>query len=223
MSSMSIVKTFDEHSKAFIRSVVGLILLSIILIIVVPMIRQSQKATMLEITVAPTSAIIEISGKEYRNGTYAIEPGEYEVKISRDGFDSKEQHLTIKAHELTTFRTFLIHRTEGLKYYERSAADLAALRLNVSDAEVNAFLADYDERLKIKDILPINASYNLKDTNPSFGNYMILIKIDDGSTNPKCQLAFCLVVTGDERNEARVRERLAAYGFNYADYEIIYE
>ena len=220
---MELLNVFDKHYKIFIAVVIGVILLAIGVIIVVPIMQENSRPTILEISIAPSTAKIEIGGKFYHNGAEVFEPGKYDVKVSQEGFTSKTVQVDVKAHQQTTLTTYLINKEEGLAYYERSAVDLQTLRLNKDSEEVAKFLEAYDKKVKIREILPINASYNLKDTNPNMSNYMIFMNIADGSTNDKCHYAFCLVVTGDRKNEKRVQEMLKINGYNHEDYEIIYE
>ena len=220
---MELLNVFDKHYKIFIAVVIGIIIAAIGVIIIIPIVKENSRPTILEISVAPTTARIEIGGKIYHNGTQVVEPGKYDVKVSQDGFGSKTVQVDAKAHQQTTLTTYLVHEKEGLAYYERSTADIEILRLNTNSEEVAKFLEAYDKKVSIRSILPINASYNLKDTNPNMSNYMIFMNIADGSMHKDCHHAFCLVVTGDRKNEQRIQEMLKINGYNYKDYEIIYE
>ena len=74
---MEVLDFFDKHYKLCIGIIVGIIVLCIGVILFVPMIREKQKPTILEISIAPTTAKIEIDGKTYNNGAYTFEPGSY--------------------------------------------------------------------------------------------------------------------------------------------------
>lgn len=222
---MEVLSFFDKHYKACVAAIIGIIVISIVVIIAVPIIKENSKPTILEIAVAPTTAKIEVDGKEYRNGTHEIEPGQHSIKLSKEGFSTKETTVEVKDHQQTLYADYILNEKEGYKYFERSAADIDMLRLswNEEDMELREFLDEYDEKIRIRELLPINASYNLKDSNPKLGNYMIFMTISDGSTSDKCHYAFCLRVTGDRKNEKRVREMLKINKFDYDDYEVIYE
>ena len=221
---MEVLEFFDKHYKILTGAIIGIIVLCAVVIIAVPIIRENERQTILEIGVAPTTAKIEIDGKEYANGAYVFEPGSYTAHISQEGFTSKEVSFSVKEHEQNLLAAFIVNEEEGLAYFERSAADMESLRLSYeNDEEVRVFIDEYDEKLEIRNKLPINASYDLKDTNPGMGSYMIFMNISDGSNHGKCHHAFCLLVTGDRKNEARIKEILDINGYEYNDYEVIYE
>lgn len=221
---MEVLDFFDKHYKLCIGVIVGIIVLCIGIIFIVPIVREKQKPTILEISIAPTTAKIEIDGKTYNNGTYAFEPGSYSAHITQDGFEEKDVSFDIIEQGRNLLTAYIINKNEGLPYFERDAADIEALRLSYDkDEKVRNFIDSYDKKLKIREILPINASYDLKDSNPGMGSYMIFMNIADGSNHGKCHHAFCLLVTGDRKNEKRIREMLDINGYKYDDYEVIYE
>jgi hypothetical protein len=95
-----------------------------------------------------------------------------------------------------------------------------------NDDGLKAFLDEYDKKIKIKEILPINATYNLNEGIKGAANYLVEVFITDGSTNPECHHAFCLRVIGDRKKDnrkANVKEMLKINGYNYEDYEVIYD
>jgi len=225
---MEALQIFDKHYKLFVAAIIGVILLCIGIIIAVPVIRENNKPTILEIAVAPTTAKIEIDGKEYQNGTHRIEPGEYDVKITKEGFKQKETKVKVAKGQQTILATYILSEEEGYKYFERSAADIEVLhQINAEeDAELRSFIDEYDEKMKIKEVLPINASYNFFEGQKGAANLIVQVFISDGSTDSKCHYAFCLRVTGDRKKsqrEARVKEIMKANNFNYEDYEVIYD
>lgn len=221
---MEVLEFFDKHYRLCIGAIFGIIAICIIVIVAIPVGADIQKPTVLEVSVAPSTAKIVIDGQEYGNGAHVFKAGKYTASISQDGFESKNVDFEVKEHEQNLLSTYIVNKDEGMAYFERSVADIAAVRLSYdNDEKAREFIDAYDKKTKISEILPINASYDLKDTNPGMGSYMIFMNIADGSNHGKCHHAFCLLVTGDRKNEKRVREMLQLNGYNYDDYEVIYE
>ena len=215
---MEVQDFFDKHYKLFMAGVIVVILFCIGIIITVPVAKESGKPTILEISVAPTTAKIEIDGKEYRNGTYNFQPGTYKATVSQDGFTAKEVNVDVKNHDQSSVVTYLVNQTEGMDYYERNVADIEMLRLNNNDEnpEVKEFLDSYDRKLSIRDKLPMNASFQ-KSIN------IIALTIADGSASSKCHYAFCLRVIGGKKYARQVKDFLKKNNYNYDDYEVIYD
>ena len=166
----------------------------------------------LDINIAPSSAVVTIGDTTYTNGSYAIEPGEYSIKISADGFEPKTLTFTVSPHQSNQLISYLLNKDEGLSYFERSTSDLSVLRLINGDSTIDQFLSNYDQKLSIRNILPINAS-----------NSESFIYIKDGSDSPSCSYAFCLLIDGPSGSESRVREIMSLNGYNLDDFEVIYE
>ena len=155
---------FGEFITAHFRGVV--IILSIIVIICVgalialPFLAYRPKISSIEISVAPSFAKIEINGQTYTNGVHEFEPGEYEATISADGFESKKVKVTVEKEKSAKLSDYLLNTEEGLAYFERSEADLRSLEA-VDKAEVKEFLDDYSKKVSIREVLPIDASYDM--------------------------------------------------------------
>ena len=107
-----------------------------------------------------------------------------------------------------------------MQYFFKSREDIAVLRSyqqkNTNDQEVTDFLNKYDSLIKITEQLPIV-------TNFREGANIVSGEITDGTNNPKCDYAFCLQVDQPKSYEWRIRESMQLAGYNYDDYEIIYE
>lgn len=174
--------------------------------------------TFLQINVAPGSALIEANGQEYHNGIYEVEPGTYTAEISAEGFESKTQNVTIREGETGKISTYLLNKDEGMDYYFSNAGDIEILR-TIDDQEVKKFLDRYDQIISIRNKMPIDASYNVPGAGVSYSQ-----TISDGSSDPRCESAFCLLVTGyGEPNTDVVDEVLSDLGYNMDDYDVIYD
>lgn len=182
--------------------------------------------TLVSINVAPTEATVTIDGREYHNGTYEIKPGQYQVSISADGFDPKIVNLDIKPHQTTPLSTYLVNKKEGLAYFEKSAADLQVLN-SITDQEIQDFMQQYRKKISIKDQLPISVRYNAAQGSTTEGRSLDFQTVSDGTSRSDCSMAFCLLVSAtygiSAPDEASVRAALSNLGYNYDDYEVIYD
>lgn len=216
------LEDIDKNSKriAIVLSIlIGLCAIVIIYIVaVIPLINYLTKKTYIEIAVAPTTAKIYLNDQEYHNGTYEIEPGTYSVRIEADNFTSKQSEIKIVKRQDAQLVNYLLHKTEGLNYFLRSSSDLEILRRVNNDNDVTDFLQKYDNKLKIKNNLPILLNYYDESVSS-----VIQASITDGTDKAECKYAFCLYVDTSKAYEQRAREVIKAAGYSYDDYEVIYE
>ena len=198
----------------------GLIIIILIFTLVIPLIKNGQKKTYVDIAVAPTNATLKLNGENINAGTNELEPGDYHLEISAEGFKTKDVNFTVKKHEDQSIVEYLTNTSEGMRYYFRSRDDIAILqayaKVNPDNQEVAGFIEKYTSLIKITDNLPIVTNYLV-------GANMVSGKITDGSNNPQCHFAFCLQVNQTREYEWRVRECMKLAGYNYDDYEVIYE
>lgn len=84
-----------EHRKSVIGILIGLFVVLIGIFIGRAIYLNINNAT-LKVRVAPVDAKVLVGSKRYRNGEHRIKPGQYEVSITRDGFESHTETLTIE-------------------------------------------------------------------------------------------------------------------------------
>ena len=218
-------KSGQEASKLRLATIIigALGILMVIFMLVVPIVRWATRKTYIDIATAPTIAKVTIDGKEYKNGSHEIEPGEYTATISADGFESKTITVKVEPRTYTQILDYLVNEKEGLKYFERSTIDLSILRQIKDDKTIADFISQYDEKLKIKDELPLSANYNRNEGIPGAINDIVELQIADGSNDPRCGYVFCLLVESDQSNEKRIRDFLKQNNYNYDNYEVLYK
>lgn len=218
-------KSGQEASKLRLATIIigALGILMVIFMLVVPIVRWVTRKTYIDIATAPTIAKVTIDGKEYKNGSHEIEPGEYTATISADGFESKTITVKVEPRTYTQILDYLVNEKEGLKYFERSTIDLSILRQIKDDKTIADFISQYDEKLKIKDELPLSANYNRNEGIPGAINDIVELQIADGSNDPRCEYVFCLLVESDQSNEKRIRDFLKQNNYNYDNYEVLYK
>lgn len=213
----------DKHYKPiFIGSI--LIGIGFILWVVITAISlEVNKNTYLTLGFAPTEAILTVNGKDYRTGTYKFEPGKYTGQIHYEGFEPKTIDFEVKSKEVTTVASYIVNEKEGLSYFEKSAADIEALRNVKDDEEVNRFLASYDQKYSLMKQLPLDASFDDRAATGFPKQDLVSVKIKNGNMHKKCHGTLCLVVVGKKYNNNKIKSVLSEKGYKIEDYEVIYE
>lgn len=217
-------QAIEDNSKKIIITlsiIIGILLIFIsVFAIIIPFINSQATSTYLDIAVAPSIATIELDGTKINAGVNEITPGEHHLKFSAPDFESKEINIIVEKHKDQSVVEYLKNTTEGMQYFFKSREDIAVLRSyqqnNTNDQEVTDFLNKYDSLIKITEKLPIV-------TNFREGANIVSGEITDGTNNPKCDYALCLQVDQPKSYEWRIRESMQLAGYNYDDYEIIYE
>ena len=127
------------HKRAFLLAGC-LIITALLTVLTVTLVDNSRKTAKIDIKVAPASAIITIGGQTYQNGTYKIEPGKYSVTITKDGFTSYQEQLTIQKGETKTVSVAL-QALSGNDWYSNHPDD-DMLQTGITDQQ---YQADYDQ------------------------------------------------------------------------------
>ncbi|MBQ6147378.1 hypothetical protein IJI70_00835 [Candidatus Saccharibacteria bacterium] len=142
----------QKHNTLFIiiASVLAVIVLAVAGFLIYS---RFAKKTEITVLVAPTTAKIEINGKEYKNGTSEIAPGTYTVKISADGFESKELELVAKSDEIALLYEYLTPTTG--KY---SLADYDLLPYISKDEKTDELIYARKKAESLFDLLPLENS-----------------------------------------------------------------
>lgn len=188
----------------------------VIVVLVGFLIYKLKYSAKLDLLVAPREAEILIDGKVYKNGVYDFEPGEVEIKVSMEGFESKETKLNLESNTTTMYYTYLMPIDGSFEWYLNHEEDMMLLN-TIGDAEANADARNYLEKYPIVEVLPIiYADYDEKWDYTEF-------RVDGGKFD-SCKETFCLKITdttgGNKENAIKL---ISERGFNPDDYEIIYE
>ena len=215
------MEAVDRNYKKILFLMGGIIIVCLIAILaftLIPLIKSAKKPTILTLNIAPSTATVKINGEKYRVGSYDnLSAGSYTAEISQDGFSSKTISFELKNGETTVVYDYILSEAEGFSYFEKNKMDINTLR-NINDSDVRKFLEGYDKKLKITANLPILLNYYDEDNAK-----LVEGTISDGSDSPKCAMAFCLKVDTSKDLEWRAKEVVELAGYNYGDYEVIYE
>lgn len=110
-----------ENRKRMIKFGIGVFGV-IVVVAIIGWLVEAPKTGKLNILVAPTSAEITIGGQRFKNGTHRIEPGTYDVSITKDEFKNYSGQITVKKGE--TERLFVCLDSENDdNYYENHPED----------------------------------------------------------------------------------------------------
>lgn len=223
--------------KAFFRNKWVRVILAInfitVLTIIAISIWQSTKISAINFNIAPVDATISVNGNtNYTNGQYKITPGTYEIKISREGLESKTLSVNIEPHYIVNINVFLADSDHNFKFYElkdnyesyRKLKSIASSENNVTndqDTSAEQFISDFEYKLSILEILPIKdfiyAEPSVKASTAGF-------TIKDGRNKKECEKTTCLLVNYYGKDfEKTVMRKIEEAGYNSADYQIFYE
>ena len=87
---------------------------------------ESPKTATVDVVVAPVSANVKIGGVQYHNGQHRIEPGTYNVEISKDGFGSYSGTITLEKGQTEKVYVCLQKNENNTEYYEKNEEDANA-------------------------------------------------------------------------------------------------
>ena len=203
------------------RWVAVLILLNILAVIIVvgAIIYNNLKTATVDIQVAPSEAVIELNGKTYANfESHDILPGNYHVKISMEGMQTKEFDLVLESDGFAKIRTYLLDANGGFGYYVTHPDDELLLAEVANDQVSKEFVEKYDKATSIIKQLPL--LYD--DYTADFSEY---IKYEiDLDERDDCAKILCLkIIDSTGGNEQVAMNKIAEIGYNVDDYDIEYE
>ena len=226
---MSPIRAFFRNK--WVKVILALDILTIIAVIAV-FIFNSTKTAVLNFSVAPVDAIITVNGNSnYRNGSFRVHPGTYEISISHDELDSKSFTFDVQSNDNITVATFLSQDGNFDFYTLRDNFDsfekLSEIVSSVSnqttdhDTSAEAFVADFQKNYDLYYTkLPIEYYFGEDNSNPnkvSSKRITIMPSYD-------CNVALCLkalMVNTDDKE--LVNSLLVEKGFNMESLQIEYK
>lgn len=200
----------------------------LILAVVVAGVMRGERNAVIDFEVTPIDAEVFLNGESgYMEGEYKVFPGEYQVKVVREGMDAKEFNVTVGANEYVTVATFLT-KEGGFSYYElkENYADYEELREIVArneltnskeeSAAAREFVRRFEKAYAIFDESFIGEAMSYAD---GTGDWRVW-----GSEGvAECEKTLCLeVVDILEENKDDLRKLISGAGYNFSDYQIVY-
>lgn len=112
-------KTADQKAKQklMMAGLVAAIFVILVLVAVLVAIIESYKTVELDIMVAPLDAEITINGDKYKNGTYRVEPGEYEVNITHTELEPYFEKMAWEDGEDVKLYVYLTGKDGDMSWY----------------------------------------------------------------------------------------------------------
>ena len=121
----------QEQKKKSSRKwvVLGSIMAAVIAVVIVLLVVMTNRGkAMLIVQVTPASAVVEIDGKKYQNGTYEINPVKSaRVVVYKEGFATQVFRFDAEVGETVAVATFLTGENDDLSYYRDNYDDLYLL------------------------------------------------------------------------------------------------
>lgn len=202
-----------------------------IICIVVALIIDSTKQSIITFNVVPADSQISLNGKSgYSNGSYRLVPGIYNVEISHEGLDTKKFKVDLEKDGISAIVTFL-HQGENFDFYTLrdnigdylSLAEIASAEYNqTTDQDISAegFITEFQKNYDLYSAqLPIE--YRESE---GYGANLSILKNITIRADYDCDVTLCveaLMVGTDSRGF--VNSLLQEKGFNVEDFEIEYK
>ena len=213
----------DKHYKAILYTIITICTGFIAWVIIAVITTIAARETYVSFSLAPSTAKITIDGQTYSIGTYKFEPGTYTGNISAEGYESKTVEFKVPRGQTTSITNYLLNSATGLSSFESSEADLRTLRTMTSDfSEISDFISAYDKKYSIMSDLPLSASFDNRAESGFPGQDLVTVAIENGNNHADCKTTLCLLVTGKKIKQERVKEVINERGYNFNDYQIIY-
>ena len=210
------LKIFKSSRAKFVVSLVVVSLALGALFLGVSAIAKYSKPS-LSILVSPVDAVVEIDGEKFSNGEYEMKSGKKHVRISKDGFETKELDLDIKSWHSSYLDEYLVPDGGDFSRYATSEDDYEALKmLDLSNDEAaKSFVEAFENKMTITDFLPIATSFDLGDSKSQYYR----VYLDNG--NADCLEFFCLKIESNYDSLDNLKGLFEEYGYNLDGYSYI--
>lgn len=214
---MRLLEVIKAHYKAFLVGAIGVIILIGAIIAII----EALKTARVNILVAPVDATIRIDGWRFSNGSHRVFPGKKHVEISYSNMTTVSFDIDCESGHTAAINRYLVGENNDFSYYTKSAKSYEILKL-LADKESSKFINEQEQKLVIKDILPI---VDVRMGGPSNnGRPYTETKVTDATGREECKATICLAVkTNSSEREKTLSDLLKYHGFKLEDYEVFYE
>ena len=200
-----------------LKLVLGVLAALIILVLAVSLffiIDESSRTVTIRFLVAPSTAKITLNDTAYQSAeSYQITPGEYTLRIEKEGFESYEKTITLSDNEQFNVSVALNVLPGNEDYYKQHPGEAYALETIWTDQMIAGSEVVIDNNPLLQ-ILPIDVEYYIN--NQQYVHYQISFSIAD----PENVTVLINDYTGGNYDAALTRIR--SEGYDPADYHIDY-
>ncbi len=205
----------------------------VIIVAIIAIINAGKTATMM-INVAPLDAEVLVGGQKYEAGAHQMNPGEYSVKISREGLDAKEFKINVAGDSITNLVTFLsdggdfdFYTLAGNYPSFYKLSEIAGAGNNVTtdhDTSAEEFITEFQKAYALYySELPINyTEYENMGNKRLLTTDVTLQRVQDGCMKILCIDALMVLPDGVD-GEGLANRLLTEKGLNLEEYEIRYK
>lgn len=168
--------------KTSVKVIIGVFVGVLVLILAISLgflIHGAIYSAKVDIMVAPSIAVVKIGDNEYPvSGEFSMQPGEYAVEVSAEGFVTKTGKLVLKDGETVDLKLYLESNSEDtVKWYEENAGD-ALIVGEIKNAEEMKKLDALLVREPVLKDLPVTVEY-YSDDYSEYTKYVISYVLDD--------------------------------------------
>ncbi|MBO4855403.1 hypothetical protein J5500_03305 [Candidatus Saccharibacteria bacterium] len=217
---MRLLEVIKTHYKAILVGVVVLALVTTGIFIAV----DAAKTAKINILVTPVDAVVKIDGRRFSNGNHRVFPGKKHVEITRSGMEPVNFDIDCVSEHTVVINRYLVGANNNFSEYTKSAESYELLKL-LADEKVADFINKEEQKLTIKDLLPINKTSMLKkNTYAKDSRPYIETKISEIVDSERCKSSICLSVKTNANNaKTTAKSILESYGYDIDDFEVYYE
>ena len=195
---MRLLEVFKAHYKAILVGAIGAIILIVAIIAIV----EALKTARVNILVAPADATIRINGWRYSNGSHRVFPGKKHVEISYNNMTTVSFDIDCESGHTTAINRYLVGENNDFSYYAKSAESYEILKL-LADENATKFVNQQEQKLIIKDILPVTDVKMGEASNN--GRPYVETKITDATNREECKASICLAVKTNSADKEKTR------------------
>jgi hypothetical protein len=159
---------------------------------------------------APKSADVKIGNGGGNFGDNFVKPGTYTVVISKQGFSTYTQEVTVKSGETVTVNAALTSTSsQTADWYDKNAEDYTIAQ-NVGDRRADQEMNDFVKDFPIVKALPIVGMYE---------SY----RVDYGPSPTKTGKFAVFISYQSDAAKQQAIDAVKAKGYNLSDYEVVYD
>ena len=219
----------------WVRVVLAVNIVAVLVVVSFSLFDATKTATVV-FNVVPVDATIEVNGGgvRYKNGSYRLHPGTYEIRISCDGLDTKTFFVDLRSGYNTPVTVFL---SEGSNFgfYEfrdnhasfEKLSEIASPNNNQTtdhDTSAEEFILQQEQKNSISKFTPIRFAIC---ENPATRVNCDAVEVTYDYSE-KCDNQKCLIIKGrkEELTNDVITEltnQLSGRGYNLDNYRYIYE